>query len=500
MQEQPTNKGTENQDLSTTQQTQNTEQTRNTQQTNLTQQFLALLNQGSADSSAGGFGETQARAEARAPISEAGAVGVRFSDGTPRSSQSQQTNTAETASREVNCLPCNGCCGRRRGRRLPGRVYDFVAWVAGVRGVPMCRVVNEYPELFCQGAGRGRGHGLGRVKELERLLSREAQYKGSYLVKRLGECSSDNVCVHYVRLGVEGWFRVVHLLANREPGDVDAYFAGLIRGLGFSGVAEASRYLRLVDQGLVDFNYVNRGRGYRDVLSVRCRICGGVIDVTGPLPSVLVRLIRHFRVEHGLAGPEDVDTKVKEIEGRDASRPEVDDTGIKLLRNSAELNQFVRLVVHRLMDMRLLERIGKSYRCRACNNDVGDTIDALVHVLRHHYDAINMLLGGRGMLSVDGFNDAVDELANLFNSGNPDGVKPTVKALVQGVVEFLNARGSASVHMLTRWLNEDDDYRLLLSSLTTGSVKADRVVAMIVEVMARHGLVHIEGEVVKAGD
>jgi len=54
--------------------------------------------------------------------------------------------------------------------------------------------------------------------------------------------------------------------------------------------------------------------------------------------------------------------------------------------------------------------------------------------------------------------------------------------------------------MLTRWLSEDDDYRLLLSSLTTGSVKAERVVAMIVEVMARHGLVQVSGGVVKLNE
>jgi hypothetical protein len=400
---------------------------------------------------------------------------------------------------EVDCRYCGGCCGGRRGRRLPRRVYDFVAWVAGVRGVAMCQVVNEYPELFCKRLGR-RGHGVNRVKELERLLSREGEYKASYVLERLRECHHDAVCWRYLRLGVEGWYRVVHLLANREPGDVEAYFAGLVRGLGFGSVVELSKYMRLIDQGLIDFNYTNRGRGFRDVLSVRCRICGGVIDVTGPLPGVLFDLVRHFRVEHGLAGPEDVETKVKEIEGRGAERPEVDDTGIKLLRNSAELNQFVRLVVHRLMDMRLLERIGKSYRCRACNNDVGDAIDALVHVLRHHYDAINKLLGGRPAPSVDGFNDAVDELASLFSSSNPDGVKPVVKALVRGILDVLNTRGSMSTLMLTRELSESEDYEPLLNSLATGNMKADRVVTVIVDALARHGLVHIEGEVVRVGD
>jgi len=38
-----------------------------------------------------------------------------------------------------------------------------------------------------------------------------------------------------------------------------------------------------------------------------------------------------------------------------------------------------------------------------------------------------------------------------------------------------------------------------VDSLTTGSVEADRVVA-IVEVLARHGLVHVDGEVVRLGE
>ena len=183
---------------------------------------------------------------------------------------------------EVDCRYCGGCCGGRRGRRLPKKVVELIQAVKKELGLRYeCQVINKYPELFCRRIGR-RGHGLSRVKELERLLSREGEYKASYVLGRLAECRNDAVCWRYLRFGVEGWFRVVHLLANREPGDVEAYFAGLIRGLGFSGVAEASRYLRLVDQGLVDFNYTNRGRGFRDVLSVRCRICGGVIDVTGP--------------------------------------------------------------------------------------------------------------------------------------------------------------------------------------------------------------------------
>jgi hypothetical protein len=211
---------------------------------------------------------------------------------------------------------------------------------------------------------------------------------------------------------------------------------------------------------------------------------------------VLARLIRHFKREHGLKAVSDVEAKVKELRGREASRPE-GDVGVKLLRHTAEVNQLIRLVVHRLMDVGLLERIGGVYRCRACNGDAGGAVEALAHALNHHHDIINKLFSGRSIPSARGINDAVDELTNLLNHGNPDAVKPTVKALVQGVVEVLNVKGAISIPMLTRVLNESEDYGPLLNSLTTGNLKPERVVAMIVETMARHGIVQVNGGVVK---
>jgi len=397
---------------------------------------------------------------------------------------------------EVDCRYCGGCCGGRRGRRLPRRVYDFVAWVAGVRGVAMCQVVNEYPELFCKRLGRRRRR-VASVKEFERLLSREVEYKASYVLVRLNECHHDAVCWRYLRLGVEGWLDAVYRLAGREPAvNVDDYVGRLARGLGFRGVVDLARYLKVLVQFLMDFNYVNRSRGYHDVLSVTCRLCGRVINATGPLPGVLSSVVRHFRVEHGLKAVSDVEAKIKELRGREASRPE-GDVGVKLLRHTAEVNQLIRLVVHRLMDVGLLERIGGVYRCRACNGDVGGAVEALAHALNHHHDIINKLFSGRSIPSARGINDAVDELTNLLNHGNPDAVKPTVKALVQGVVEVLNVKGAISIPMLTRVLNESEDYGPLLNSLTTGNLKPERVVAMIVETMARHGIVQVNGGVVK---
>jgi|GEM_PF-5436393 len=391
----------ETQDTQTTQYTHNTQDTHNTQQTDLTREFLAHLGLASDTAASGGLSETQARASARAPISEAGVVGVRFSDGTPRPSGSQQTNTLATASltREVNCLPCNGCCGNRRGRRLPVRVYEFVAWVASVRGVPMCQVVNEFPELFCVG-GSGRGHGLGRVKELERLLSREGQYKGSYIVKRLGECTSDNVCVHYVRLGVEGWLRLWFYLNGRALGDgvVESYLGRIAKSLGFSGVVELVRYLRLVVQGLVVEYPTDRHAGYKDILEVGCGLCGTSFRTTDPLPAFIVKLVRHFQVVHGLGTAEDVKNKVEELVVRELDRrdkPKVH-PALKDLVTERLLNALVGVLVA----IGLLEEAGDGgFRCVLDGVVVNGAPGVVAHVLDYHHDVVRdvkHLLEARG--------------------------------------------------------------------------------------------------------
>jgi len=288
----------------------------------------------------------------------------------------------------VNCRYCpGGCCGGLSGHRLSVDEVELVKVVKEVLGFRYeCEVLNRWPGLFCRRRGRGRS-----VKEWERLLSRELEYKAGYVFGRLAECRNDAICMQFLRLGVKGWFNAAHELAGRVAGSADAYVAKLIHGLGFRSVVETARYLRVLTQGLLDLDFVRRGRGYFDALRARCRICGAVFDLTGPLPGVLFTIVRHFKREHGLAGPGDVEAKVKELRGRGAEKPE-GDVGVKLLRHTAEVNQLIRLVVHRLMDVGLLERVGGVYRCRACNADVGGSIEALAHALNHHYGAVDRLL------------------------------------------------------------------------------------------------------------
>jgi len=162
-QEQPANDGAGNQDKSITQQTQNTEQTRNTNTTNLTQELLALLNKQNVSdaNSSGGFSVGQARQVGVLNQQTEGPLGVgqqRVVDGVNQ----QQTKTEESESQTVvvDCRYCGGCCGGRRGRRLPRHVVGLVRRVKELLGLRYeCEVLNTYPELFCQGVGRGRGHG-----------------------------------------------------------------------------------------------------------------------------------------------------------------------------------------------------------------------------------------------------------------------------------------------------------------------------------------------------
>jgi len=439
-----------------------------------------------AVSGAGGVSETGECASAHSRVSPASALGVRSGNVAGDVAESQLPTPAVSAAQpvggsfEVNCVPCGGCCGNRRGRRLPRRVYDFVAWVAGVRGVAMCRVLNEFPELFCGRIGR-RGRGLGGVKELERLLSRDVEYKASYVLGRLAECLNDAVCWRYLRLGVDGWYRVVHLLANREPSDVDAYFARLVRGLGFSGVVELTRYLRLITQGLVDFNYVNRSRGYRDVLSVRCRLCGRDINATGPLPGVLFTIVNHFRVEHGLKAVSDVEAKVGELE-------EVDEFGV--FRRS---KRYFDLVVSELADA--FSRLGwvKDGKCTLCRGVLKNNHYYVVeHFAAWHGEEFRQLLKGIGAPQVEEqpnvekvLEDAAREIVQRLGIDFE-----LADGAVKSIYFIVNAKGTQGVDLIAMELADVDPG--LADKLKESGRDVRQVALAVVEVLKSRGLIEAE--------
>jgi hypothetical protein len=218
-------------------------------------------------------------------------------------------------------------------------------------------------------------------------LSREGQYKGSYIVKRLGECSSDVVCAHYVRLGVEGWLRLWFHLSNRALGGgvVEAYLGRMAKSLGLNGVIELARFLRLVVQNLIIEYPTDRHAGYRDVLEVGCRLCGALFRTTDPLPAFIVNLVRHFQVVHGLWTVEDVEARVEELMVRELDRRERRRAHPVLRELVVEklINTFVGVLV----TIGLLEDVGDGvFKCVLDGVEVDGVPEAVVHVLEHHHD------------------------------------------------------------------------------------------------------------------
>jgi hypothetical protein len=230
---------------------------------------------------------------------------------------------------------------------------------------------------------------LNRVKERERLLSRETQYKGSYLIKRLGECSSDVVCVEYVRLGVEGWLRFWFHYRGRTLGEdiVGGYLGRIAKSLGLGSVVGLVRYLRLVIQGLIIEYPTDRHAGYKDILEVGCGLCGTSFRTTDPLPAFIVNLVRHFQVVHGLGTAEDVKNKVEELVVRELDRrdkPKVH-PALKDLVTERLLNAFVGVLVA----IGLLEEAdGGRFRCVLDGVVVDGASGVVAHVLDYHHDVV----------------------------------------------------------------------------------------------------------------
>jgi len=245
-----------------------------------------------------------------------------------------------------------------------------------------------YPELFCVGSS-GRGSGLNRVKERERLLSREAQYKGSYIVKRLRECSSDVVCAEYVRLGVEGWLRFWFHYRGRGVGEgvVESYLNNIAKSLGFNGIIELAKFLRLVVQGLIIEYPTERHAGYKDVLEVGCRLCGESFSTTVGLPVFIVKLVRHFQVRHGLRGVEDVEARVEELVVRELDKKDKPKAHPALRELVVEklINAFVGVLVA----IGLLEEARDGgLRCVLDGVVVDGAPEAVVHVFEYHNDVV----------------------------------------------------------------------------------------------------------------
>jgi len=384
---------------------------------------------------------------------------------------------------EVDCRCCGGCCGgRRRGLRLPRRVVELVRRVRVLLGFRCeCQVINAYPELFCQRSRFRRGHGLNRVKELERLLSREGQYKGSYLVKRFLECSSDSACALYLRLMVNGWLGLWFYVAGRGDvgeDDVDAYVGNIARYLGFRSVVDLAKYLRLITQGLVIVRQTDRHAGYRDVLEVDCKMCGASFKTTDPLPSFIVKLVTHFKREHGLETISDVEEEVKEAEG-------VSDFDV--LRRG---KRYFDGLMSELVDA--FSRLGwiKDGRCALCGEELKSSpYHVVLHFAGWHGEEFRQLLKGIGAPQVGEQPNVEEELADAAREvAQRLGIDfELADGAIKSIYYIVNIRGVRSIDAVVRELADVDPG--LADRLRESGRDVRQIALTVVEVLKARGLI-----------
>jgi len=271
------------------------------------------------------------------------------------------------------------------GGGVLGFLPVFMVLLLGLLGVPMCRVVNEVPELLGVRVRRGGG-----VKARERELSRAVQFKASYLlgvVKHAGEVGE---VVEHLRLAFEDY------LSYKGGGDVGSFINGLLRELGFGSLLELALYLWWlmpsevygVMRGLVEPVTATR-RGWVNIIKLRCRLDGAEIPTTVGLPAFIRVAVGHFRRAHGLATWRDVARAV--VRAGEGEVVEYDEYRAKLLKLSADVSLALRLIAHRLEGAGAVERIGKRYRCRLCNADVGDVVEATAHFVNHHMNIMRTM-------------------------------------------------------------------------------------------------------------
>jgi 5-methylcytosine-specific restriction endonuclease McrA len=288
----------------------------------------------------------------------------------------------------VTCVPCGGCCGGQKSKALRDDWYQVLTLVAKALGVgALCEVINNYPDIFCEtGLATNPSRELKKLKELERVLSREGVFKGSYITKRLLECGDNVTCWEYVELGVEGWYRLRFLRRGRTPGDSRNYADRLARVLGFRSVVDWGIYLHETIRGLVDPIFTDKYEGYKDIHQVRCRLCGEVLDTTAPLPAFLVNLTKHMKV-HGINTIEDVRRMVEELRRRiEGRRGEVGK------RRSIQVEQLEKLdligyLIRLAREVGLVDALeGGGFACNVCGRDFGGEVELVDHIIHAHAD------------------------------------------------------------------------------------------------------------------
>jgi hypothetical protein len=209
--------------------------------------------------------------------------------------------------RIVDCRYCpEGCCGAKT-IAVPSDLYDRLRLIRdaleeyqGVKGrLAMCRVINMLGDVLCQVLGYLPRRPI-RVKDVERLISRDVLYKARYMVTRLKDAPDPRTAWLFIELAIQSWFSNMHRVLNVQPrGSWVDYAQGLLSGLGVKwGLRFSFAWVlaNLLRSDLVEVEFKPGARV--EVLAIRLKCpCGALPDVVPtslPAPAVLVRLWRYL--------------------------------------------------------------------------------------------------------------------------------------------------------------------------------------------------------------
>jgi hypothetical protein len=207
----------------------------------------------------------------------------------------------------VDCRYCpEGCCGGK-AIAVPSDLYDRLKLIKdaleeyqGVKGkLAMCRVINMLGDVICQYLGYLPRRPV-RIKDVERLISRDVLYKARYMVTRLKDAPDPRIAWLFIELAIQSWFNNMHRVLNVQPrGSWVDYAQGLLSGLGVSwGMRFTFAWVlaNMLRSELTEIEYKPRARV--EVLAIRLKCpCGSLPDVIPtslPAPAVLVRLWRYL--------------------------------------------------------------------------------------------------------------------------------------------------------------------------------------------------------------
>jgi hypothetical protein len=418
---------------------------------------------------------------------------------------------------EVDCRPCGSCCGGafRRGVRVGGWLYDVLVRLRDMLGYrALCELFNDpvFGRLLCEClVNRRRCGGSGRgvdvkwvlkvakvLKELLRVGSREGPYAASYLLKRiydgvpyydvvdglvkkLAGSIVNSMLTYYLRRGVlpRGVFDDFGVLL----GAAEAMLNSLAWELGFSNLAEFVQYIQLIVLNLAEPRYTNRHAGYKDILSVSCRLCGVEFNVTKPVLRVLWDLTWHFKQVHGLRTVGDVEAKVGEFE-------DVDEFGI--FRRS---KRYFDLAVGELADA--LARLGwvKDGKCTLCGGVLKDNRYYIVeHFTAWHGEEFRQLLKGIGAPQVGEQPNVEEELADAAREVSQRlGIDfELADGAIKSIIYIINSRvgGAWDIDLIVKELVDVDPG--LVDRLRESGRDVSQIALTVVEVLKARGLIEAE--------